>query len=116
MQIKKAISYLENNEEQRIAAIYIRIKKMAINALKKQEEYEQLEEQGLLIKLPCRVGDTVYVLWSTYNTATGTVEYDILEEEFEVEMIDDFGEYAFLTKEEAEQALKKLQEGRNDQF
>lgn len=28
---------------------------------KKLAEYETLEEQGLLVRLPCKVGDTVYV-------------------------------------------------------
>lgn len=28
--------------------------------VKKLAEYENLEEQGLLLKLPCKVGDTVY--------------------------------------------------------
>ena len=28
----------------------------------KLAEYEELEEQGLLIRLPCKVGDTVYVI------------------------------------------------------
>ncbi len=28
--------------------------------IQKLGEYEDLEEQGLLIKLPCKVGDTVY--------------------------------------------------------
>ena len=27
------------------------------------KEYKDLEEQGLLIKLPCKVGDTVYWVW-----------------------------------------------------
>lgn len=31
------------------------------NALEKLAEYEDLEEQGRLLKLPCKVGDTVYV-------------------------------------------------------
>ena len=30
-------------------------------ACKKLAEYEQLEEQGLLVRLPCKVGDIVYV-------------------------------------------------------
>lgn len=30
--------------------------------LQKTAEYEDLEEQGLLIKLPCKVGDTVYII------------------------------------------------------
>lgn len=31
------------------------------DALKKLAEYEDLEEQGKLIKLPCKVGDKVYL-------------------------------------------------------
>lgn len=31
-----------------------------VNAIKKLAEYEDAEEQGLLIKLPCNVGDVVY--------------------------------------------------------
>lgn len=30
--------------------------------IQKLSEYEDLEEQGLLVKLPCKVGDTVYIL------------------------------------------------------
>ena len=30
-------------------------------ALEKLAAYEDLEEQGLLVRLPCKVGDTVYV-------------------------------------------------------
>lgn len=33
----------------------------AINALEQLKEYRKLEEQDRLIKLPCKVGDTVYV-------------------------------------------------------
>ena len=33
---------------------------MAIQALEKLKDYEDLEEQGRLIKLPCKVGDTYY--------------------------------------------------------
>ena len=31
------------------------------DVLGKLAEYEDLEEQGLLLRLPCKVGDTVYV-------------------------------------------------------
>lgn len=31
------------------------------NMIKKLATYEDLEEQGLLVRLPCKVGDTVYV-------------------------------------------------------
>lgn len=29
---------------------------------KELQEYRQLDEQGLLLKLPCKVGDTIYLL------------------------------------------------------
>lgn len=35
-------------------------------ALKKLSEYENLEEQGLLIRLPCKVGDTIFVIAENY--------------------------------------------------
>lgn len=34
--------------------------------LEKSKEYQQLEGQGRLIKLPCKVGDTVYVKMAQY--------------------------------------------------
>ena len=36
-------------------------------AIEKLAEYEDLEEKGLLVKLPCKVGDTVYVIPSKAN-------------------------------------------------
>ena len=32
-------------------------------AIAKLAEYEQAEEQGLLLRLPCKVGDSVYRFW-----------------------------------------------------
>ena len=37
-----------------------RLSEYCINILTKLADYEDLEEQGRLIKLPCKVGDTVY--------------------------------------------------------
>lgn len=37
------------------------------------KQYEDLEEQGLLIKLPCKVGDTVYVKMQFGGYAKGEV-------------------------------------------
>ena len=100
----------------------------SVNDEKAQEEYlgklsekigayEDAEEQGLLLRLPCKVGDTVYFVDFDEN------EYD----EAIVESIE-FGrngflinsdceigtylgaEYLFLTQEEAEQALKQMGE------
>ena len=35
---------------------------LMLDACKKLAEYEQLEEQGLLVRLPCNVGDDIYVI------------------------------------------------------
>ena len=32
-------------------------------------EYEDLEEQGLLLRFPCKVGDTVYTIYSDEDTS-----------------------------------------------
>ena len=36
--------------------------RIALEKLMKCKEYENLEEQGLLLRLPCKVGDTVYAI------------------------------------------------------
>ena len=40
---------------------------MAIEALYKLQHYEDLEEQGRLIELPCKIGDTVYGSFQCYD-------------------------------------------------
>lgn len=38
--------------------------------LKKLQAYENMEEEGMLIQLPCKVGDTVYVIAECENIPT----------------------------------------------
>ena len=74
-------------------------------------EYKDLEEQGLLLKLPCKIGDTVWTIEKT-DIATGWYSefvYCIKQEKFNVSMLEIFGKEVFLTKEEAEQELKRLE-------
>ena len=80
-------------------------------------EYWKLEKEGLLFKLPCKVGDTVYYLKSRWKDKMGNtgVECYISEEtayslSWIVEKLDKFGETVFSTKEEAEQKLKEIKE------
>lgn len=40
------------------------------NALEKLAHYEDLEEAGRLIELPCAVGDTVWLIGKNYNKCT----------------------------------------------
>lgn len=94
-----------------IDAVYRRLK-----------EYEDLEEQGRLVKLPCEVGNTVYVISmgkiislvveeiSTFYVKNEKIinvkcqNADIFRNYIERE----FGRVVFLTKEEAEAKLKEL--------
>ena len=86
----------------------------------KLAEYEDLEEQGRLIKLPCKVGDKVYPLSYGYYQElivmsiqfTKDAEYDSLE--FEMESydhihydcfcLDDIGRTVFFDKDERDKA------------
>lgn len=86
-------------------------------------EYENLEEQGKLLKLPCAVGDTLYCDGKYFAShCKGKIHSfkvsDIVTEiksyyRGEVDYCFDFenvGKTVFLTREEAEAALKELKE------
>lgn len=100
---------------------------------RKLKEYEDAEEQGLLLRLPCEVGDKIFldfagfgkdideftvkdfhldcfengetILFCDYesNDSTLSGQIDVME----------FGKSVFLTKEEAEAKLKEM-EGSNE--
>ena len=102
----------------------------------KLANYEDLEEQGLLLRLPCKVGTTVWKIdrlfyrdrkgckECIYYGNDGLGEYcdyygcndeDLppsctkpFEKIFKLDMLDDFGKTVFLTREEAEQELEKM--------
>lgn len=80
------------------------------DVIDKLAEYEDAEEQGLLLRLPCKVGDIIYQIWyvddkpeiaemkiATLNNLVALMEYG------------DFGKTVFLTKAEAEQKLKGME-------
>ena len=76
---------------------------------RKLKEYEDLEEQGLLLKLPCKVGDTVY---SIHKTLSGKyVAAEVIADKFFLMLSvaeNRFGKTVFLTRQEAEAALEKM--------
>lgn len=81
-------------------------------AIKKLSDLEDLEEQGKLLKLPCAVGDTVYTAcsWGIESGIVGSIE--IISDRIFVnntrgQMIGE-ARNIFLTREEAEAALKEL--------
>ena len=101
--------------------------------VKKLADYEDLEEQGRLVKLPCKVGDTVYVngvlgcgeaeryrvIRVDYHSTLGTGRNEFYIEALLCANLDSsigfydkqFGKTVFLTKAEAETKLKELRGG-----
>ena len=75
--------------------------------LEELKSYKEAEEQGLLVRLPCKVGAEVYYILGIPNKTPCTIDKCV----FELSDIDKIGESLFLTREEAE---KKLEEMKND--
>lgn len=91
-------------------------------AIDKLAEYENLEEQGRLVILPCKVGDSYFTYsWGCHGSHNDCFEYDcdecphlkreIRECKFKnvVHILNaekDFGKSIFLTREEIEAAIK----------
>lgn len=99
--------------------------RMAIQALEKLKDYEDLEKQGRLIKLPCKIGTEVYnITWwddaqekvvvkgKTYYRAVR--KHKVTKSTFSYFDIAEFGKTVFLTKFEAEAKLEELRGGGND--
>ena len=104
---------------------------LTTHILQELKEYRDLEEQGLLLKLPCKVGTTVYVIDTIYECDNDYMdcimefpdryqcergfkcEYEheklvVRPESFDFKMLDNFNKTVCLTKEEAEEKLKEL--------
>lgn len=74
-------------------------------------EYEDLEEQGRLVKLPCKVGDTVYHVVQGRIVEVSNVDLFFLL----ISVVESrFNNSVFLTKSEAEANLKELRGGENE--
>ena len=96
-------------------------------AIQKLAKYEDLEEQGLLLRLPCKVGDTIYEV--SYENREFVIKEHIVNEfiyrayrfpRIEIYCENENGflvcnnigkldECLFLTKAEAEQKLKEME-------
>ena len=93
------------------------------------KEYEDAEEQGLLLRLPCKVGDTIYrvnagakepvikmrvlqVHYKQLHKDRIIIRIDAINDNNMGEscyLLEDFGKTVFLTKEEAEQKLREME-------
>lgn len=98
-------------------------------ALEKLKEYEDLEEQGKLLKLPCTVGDTVYevqesrkriqpyIVIAVHVSDCGNLYgWELKDGKGVYSNVNGFSEYAlgksvFIAREEAEAALEDKKSG-----
>ena len=86
---------------------------------KKLADYEDLEEQGLLVRLPCKVGDSVFIIVGKDISKQGIRKIEISDNgiifktnrQKRIFNVSEFGKTVFLTHEEAE---KKLEEMKNE--
>ena len=105
---------------------------LTTHILQELKEYRDLEEQGLLLKLPCKVGTVAYLIDHNfvrmerkpikciideftvdryndcYAVLNGAEKFYMMRR-FRAINIKQFGETIFLTKEEAEKALDRLE-------
>ena len=116
-----------------------KIKEHAFDLYWRLKAYEDAEEQGLLLRLPCKVGDTVWFTDRKYDRENRrfievvhngyvkaikfsarptklTIEYEDLDDRcgrckgHDIHA-SNIGKTVFLTKEEAEQKLAEMQKG-----
>ena len=98
------------------------------------KDYQQLEEQGRLIKLPCKVGDKIFLDFAGFGKdidkfTVKDFHLDCFEDGETILFCDyesndktlsgqidvtEFGKTVFLTKAEAEAKLKELRGGENE--
>ena len=93
-----------------------------ISAARKLCDYEDLEEQGLLVRLPCKIGDTVFRINEGAKNPIielTVTQINIIRKSYNLEVVDrdggelmyfknDIGNSIFLTREEAEKKLEEL--------
>lgn len=96
------------------------LKPFADKILTKLADYEDLEEQGLLVRLPCKVGDDLYCIVNGEVKklkvhSFGVPDFEITDIEFKyvdgfkiVRFVGEVGKTVFLTREEAEKMLKEM--------
>ena len=79
-----------------------------LKAIQKLGEYETAEEDGRLVVLPCKIGDTVYKIIPQMDNFDGYTYPIVSAVTFKYEMIPQIGKTVFFTREEAEKALEEM--------
>ena len=132
-EIEKAIDVISSHTQHFVPRDDLEALYIVVAAAEKLAEYETAEEEGRLVVLPCKVGDTVYAILHrrTLCTAQGRefeeyscsgceeekcdsyLECFVWENKFAtlewiVGNLRKFGKTVFRTREEAEKALEKM--------
>ena len=119
-QVVKQMERLTERGSYGYGDVYVR-RNDYVTASKKLCEYEDAEEQGLLLRLPCKVGDVIYEIHSLTGKITPrkiksivvcncpdlTIMYKSGYDYSNVQ--EDLGKTVFLTQAEAEQKLKEME-------
>ena len=124
--------YVPNNEKKGIAGIKVfesenktpLVKVLSgeylYPAIEKLSTYEDLEEQGLLVRLPCKIGDDLYCIVNGEVKklkvhSFGVPDFEITDIEFKyvdgfkiVRFVGELGKTVFITREEAEKELEEM--------
>ena len=102
------------NEEDYCSAL----DKCIIRGMEELKQYRIAEEQGLLLRLPCKVGDTLWWVDVFGDLRSSEVNSMFIEQGIDGLVIEtlicninarEIGKTVFLTKEEAEEALLRME-------
>lgn len=126
----KRLTCVMPNGEVRVMTTKFNSKEAMQQAVDRLAELEDAIESGELVRLPCKVGDTVYVIdqlvnsreWVLSNDYTGW-EYVVTDiylnadrlplfkitHRYGTEKLEDFGRTIFVDKSQAEAKLKELE-------
>nr|DAV83377.1 MAG TPA: hypothetical protein [Bacteriophage sp.] len=134
--IKTAESLMEAEKNMFKWDVLRHLRDFAENYRERIKEYQQLEEQGRLVKLPCKVGDTVWqimvvgvqgknIQYGIFRAVVTKISVDY-QMNFLLSTITEYGERyrnevtstaigetMFFTKSEAEAKLEELRGGEN---
>lgn len=127
------IKYLETTAMSNSIKEYWEHKQVA-GYLKKLKDYEDAEEQGLLLRLPCKVGDEIFLDFAGFGTdidkfTVKDFHLDCFEDGETILFCDyesndktlsgqidvmEFEKSVFLTRAEAEAKLKEMEKGNGE--
>lgn len=103
------------SEDRLLEPKYKPLKMSKAEMSKEIREWRKLEEQGLLLRLPCKVGDTVYSVECGMIREFTVNNFEISERGvvayYDYIYIGIMGNSVFATKEEAEQKLESMRVG-----